>query len=331
MFTAANESVKSLYNAQVANFQTKAEIYLLSLKEATGKLSTWKNEVAVEVAKSSKAEQTARAYAIAQEAKEIEAQLYSTKISEIKAELEAYEAEMQAFLSNAQVARAKLTLYEADSAEYSASLVKYKTEFEKYSAHTKAVAAQNQKLQSDIRLSVADLDKTNTETDKATVNMQTQAETLKAETINFAATLNKKRFDNTIEMLQVAADSQIAQAELDLWAVKDADIEVKNMHLGYNAKLASSYFEQASNAATRASQGSLKATIVSAKAALALQEAASRSSASLTTGAYSASSISANLSGGGSVKGTDTKSISDTISFSDTLNYSETYSTKIGA
>ena len=327
-FKNTYSAIANLYNAAVSEYKEKVDYYLLDLKNSAAKLLEWKNKAKAKMSIASMAGHTAELYDAKQDIKKVEADVYAAKLSTLKSKLDMYKLDVEKFITTADISRAKISLYEKDGIKYDAAIQEYKAELDRYNGYVKSVDASNRLLTSKTKPELTKIKLHDSKSAETVASMKSKAEPFKTEPIKYVSDIDSTRLNNALSSIRLSADAAVARSKVEKWGSIHSNKSIEYDFYTSDATSASEYYKQASRSAYQASTQALNATTAVAKASNLLQEAASNSSSSLTTGAYSAISISASLSGTGSIAASNNTSTSNCIDFSDTLKYSYTLSNK---
>jgi len=317
------KAMTSYYNALLAEYAADAEIYKLAIEEEVARLKYWEALVQAEVAKTKANEQMTKLYVQTEQVETIEADVYAAQVGAVLAQVERYRAQIEAIVAKAEVAKTSLVVYRGQTDAYAAGVAAYKAHFDEYAATAKSVAAQNQAQQQASELSLAEATRVAAEAQVIGTNIEVAAEQLRAQASKISSSYEGAKVTNAIEaiMAQIAASS--GRIESLRYAAEQDVKQIPNEAVSSYANQATRYYGQASDAAYRASEQTLKAISAATQAAAVAQEAAGKTSAALSQGAYSAVHISAGLRGSGRLSGSEGHYAKNDQRISDMLQYTE--------
>lgn len=317
------KSLTSLYNARVTSFGIEVAQYRNSVESALAGVERWKAEVDAEISKTKLNEQLAQTYASTVQARTVKASLYEANVQALFSKVEAYRSRMEAFATQAEVARVQLAVFKGKVDAYVASLASYKAQFEAFEARARSAAAENQVEEAKTKVSMADMQAAGASGSAKEIGMQIDAERLKLQARQEAASFENQKLKNTIEAVKAQIEGDIGRQKAIEWGANAQIKNVENDAIGAEAQAAARYYNSASDSAYRASEQAFRAVLSSTQAANVAQEAASRSAASVAQGAYSAIHVNAGLQGSGRVTADENYDAKNNRSISDWLNYSE--------
>jgi hypothetical protein len=317
------KAMTSYYNALVAEYAADADLYKLAIEEEVARLKYWEALVSAEVAKTKANAQMTSLYVQTEQVETIEADVYAAQVGTVLAQVERYRAQIEAIAAKAEVAKTALVVYRGETDAYAAGVAAYKAHFDAYGATAKSVAAQNQAQQQASELSLAEATRVAAEAQVIGTNIEVAAEQLRAQASKIASSYEGAKMTNTIEGIKAQIASSSGRIE-SLRYGADQDVkQIPNEAVSAYANQATRYYGQASDAAYRASEQTLKAISAATQAAAIAQEAAGKTSAALSQGAYSAVHISAGLRGSGRLSGSEGHYAKNDQHISDMLRYTE--------
>jgi hypothetical protein len=325
------KAMVAYYNGLLAQYAADADLYKLSIEEEVAKMKYWEALVHAEEAKTKANAQMTSLYVQTEKVEEIEADVYQSQVGALYAQVEGYRAQIEAIVAGAEVAKTAVAVYKGQTDAYAATVAAYKAHFDEYAAKTKAVAAQNQAAQSAAELSLAEASKVATEAMVISTNLEVAGEQLKAQASKFASSYESPKLTNTIEATKAQIAANSARIGAARYSTDKEVATIPNEAASNYAQQAKTYFAAASDAAYRASEQTLKAITSATQAAAIAQEAAGKSSAALSQGAYSALHVSAGLQGSGRVTGNESHTARIQQHVGDMLNYTESKNTIITA
>lgn len=317
------KSVVGLYNARVTAFGVEVAQYRNSIESEMAEVDKWKAEVDAEISKTKLNDQLAQTYAATVRARVIKSSLYEAGVRAMFSKVDAYRARMEAFATQAEVARVNLSVFAGKVDAYVASLAGYKAQFEAYEARTRGTIAENQIEEAKIKVSMANMQAAGADSASKELAIQIDAEKLKLEARQEAASYENQKLKNSIEAIKAQIEGDIGRQKAVEWG---ANIQIKNVEndaIATEAQAAARYYNAASDSAYRASEQAFRALLSATQAAAIAQESSSRSAASVAQGAYSAMHINAGLQGSGRVTADESTDAKDNRTISDWLNYSE--------
>lgn len=309
------------YNASVAEFRAEIDRDLLGLTEFEAKVDVAKVTAGLN-------KQLARQYTIMADAEGSVADEFDARVSVIKAKVAAYKASTKEAQMNADLAKATASSYGAEVEAYRALLSGYKAEFDKYEGESRRVAAVNAAKVAAMRAQGVGNELLAAEASMSVARIESQAATLRATAVQNAADYEAIGVGNSLAALQASISEAQYSAEAKTWAAeRTATAATARAHGDYASAL-SRYFSQASDAAYRAAEATLRAETTAASAVVNALESAGRAAASTVQGAYSAVRVGASVGSQGSVSGQEQGRISDDTSY--TFSHQSTDSHKIG-
>jgi len=326
MQMALSKAMVAYYNALVAQYASDADLYKLSIEEEVAKMKYWEALVQAEVAKTKANEQMARLYVETEQVETIEAEVYQAQVGTVLAQAERYRAQIEAIAAKAEVTKTGLLVYRGQTDAYSATVAAYKAHFDAYAAQTKSTAAQNQAQQSASEVSLAGAQQVAAQAQLISTNIEVASEQLKAQAAKISSSYENAKLHNSVEANKAQIASSIGRIQSLIYTADKQVNEVQNEAASAFAQAAARYYNQASDAAYRASEQTLKAITAATQAAAIAQEAAGRTSSAMSQGALSAVHVSAGLQGSGRATGGEQQYANMDQHISDNLNYTESKS-----
>jgi hypothetical protein len=325
------KSMALYYNALVAQYSADADLYKLGLEQEVARMQYWEGLVKGEIAKTKANAQMTSLYVQTEQVETIEADVYSAQVGAVLAQVERYRATIEAIAAKAQVAKTSIAVYRGQTDAYAAGVAAYKAHFDEYAATARSVSAQNAAQQQVSEMTLADATRAAAEAGIISTNIEVAAEQLKAQAMKVSSTYESAKMTNVVEtnraQIQASSGRMSALRYSSDMGVKD----IQNEAAAIYAQQATRYYAGASEAAYRASEQTLKAITSATQAAAVAQDAAGRTSAALSQGAYSAAHVSAGLRGAGSLSGSEQHSARFSSTIQDMLNYTESQEQTVSA
>lgn len=323
IYKSLDQTARLVYRAKLAEYEYFMKEYEVYVSRIMLDLETWKQRVKNELSKAAVSEDLAKRFGVSVDAETLSTALYAAQVQQVRAQIRKFAAQTRAFRANADIAKTQLSKFNADVEAYSADLSSVRAEYDKYIARARTTQSFNQLKQTESNLNIADMRAAGAQASFAADRIQTDATQLRLQADQLSASLSSKRLRNTLEALKTDIAESKARIDIRTKSTQFALSAAQNQAISDQARLASKYFTQASDASFRASEQAFRAVIGSSQAANIAQDSSSRAAAALAQGAYSAISVSASIQSSGRVSAGESMNTSNNRQINDTMNYTE--------
>ncbi|HCK4344806.1 TPA: hypothetical protein N0G48_001523 [Pseudomonas aeruginosa] len=285
----------SLFNARQSAYQVAADVYGKRLQGELAKLEVFKAQIEGEKAKGDLNEQTVR--------------VYTARLQGVTSLIDIYRAKMEGAKVQADLIKAQIEAYGTDVQAYAQKLQAKKTEYDAYEAGVRAEQAKIGILEAESRAFAATVQAYESKNNVKIQGVRARVDVASAKISQYTAQLQAEQARVQAELSNIQAITQAFQADVGRYSAQinaasaDRDLQARTVEARLRNNLA--YYEIELKKYDAAIQQLLQRVQVQSEA----MKSVGTITAQLASGAMAATNVSASMSGSAGISSSDSLSI----------------------